>query len=191
MKIVECHHLKEKVLHIIIPKSSLKSWTTISKEDFTIIPFKCESSNPDLTHINITIIGATKLLINLNFHNTASLNSISANTLKEITHQIAPALIHYSRPPLIKEPHLITRRSTPPPSRPAGSMMSQGSQLANISESITIHKKGKGYVLQHQAWSHAYLWLGYELMVIGNKRDTILLSRKIPNSAFTWCRKLR
>ncbi len=96
MRTADCLHLREKVLHIAIPKSNLKFLTTSlyqsSHKKIGIIPSKGESSYPDLPQITITSNGVTKLLSNLKPHKASGPDSISARLLKEIAHQLAPVL---------------------------------------------------------------------------------------------------
>ncbi len=66
--------------------------SVFTQEDSTVIPSKGESPYPDLSHITITSNGVTKLLSNLNPLKASGPDSIPARLLKEIAHQLAPAL---------------------------------------------------------------------------------------------------
>ncbi len=66
--------------------------SVFTQEDSTVIPSKGESPHPDLPHITITSNGVTKLLSNLNPLKASGPDSIPTRFLKEIAHQLAPAL---------------------------------------------------------------------------------------------------
>ncbi len=65
--------------------------SVFTQEDSTVIPSKGENPYTDLPHI-ITSNGVTKLLSNLNPHKASGPDSIPARLLKEVAHQLAPAL---------------------------------------------------------------------------------------------------
>ncbi len=62
-----------------------------TEEDMSI-PFKGTSPYLDLLHIAITGNGVTKLLRQLSPHKASGPDSITTRLLKEIAHQISPAL---------------------------------------------------------------------------------------------------